>query len=136
MSPDSTSQRRRAQRIKRQLEYGAPGPRAALSASGSGRRRGRRNAPRFLMTKDDLRDKYLRLVWYARKSPELLASRSDIAAQHASIAERYPQETEALHGERGDWQHGFHSGMLAALRLVSGGVVKQHEWDDFPMLDS
>lgn len=36
----------------------------------------------------------------------------------ARIRENCLVEVEALYGEGGDWQHGFYSGILAALRLV------------------
>ncbi len=83
-------------------------------------------------------EKYLDLVWLARKQPE---DRKDkiINAVIKRVEYSYPKEVADLSSvEEGDWHHGFNSGMLAALRYVetldSCGFVQAEM--DFPMLDS
>ena len=74
----------------------------------------------------DKADKYERLVWYARKHPVNHPSwcalsdeiRSGAFKAMAETERDYPEETSALNGDGGDWQHGFHSGALAAFRYA------------------
>lgn len=86
----------------------------------------------------EMENKYYTLVWYARKRPEDYAIPGVL--REVEIAKfKYPDETEALaSSDTGDWQHGFHSGMLAALRFVLTaqelGMETAQEW--FPELDS
>ena len=84
----------------------------------------------------DMEEKYRDLVWYARKDETLRAANLQVAEQCAQVEHKYPAETAALASEHGDWQHGFHSGVLAALRLVRGGRITQESMEQFPMLDS
>jgi hypothetical protein len=82
--------------------------------------------------------KYFQLVWLARKTA---ADQEDpyLANIIDEVLEGYPEECESLADPfTGDWQHGFHSGMLAALRFVmtareEGLPVAQ---DFFPDLDT
>ena len=84
----------------------------------------------------DMEEKYEYLVWYARKDETLRAANLQVAERCAQVERKYPAETAALASEHGDWQHGFHSGVLAASRLVSGGHITQESMEQFPMLDS
>lgn len=81
--------------------------------------------------------KYYQLVAYARKRPE---------DRKYPLVERlikeveflYEDELNELRGENSDWQHGFHSGALAAFRYVLGitdfGI--EHADREFPFLDT
>ena len=87
----------------------------------------------------ELERKYERLVWYARSAPasnvEFWCKVPDHIRQGAfesqmRVEEDYPDEVARLRNHDGsDWQHGFNSGMLAALRFVQ---TAQHpvELDD------
>ena len=84
-----------------------------------------------------LEDKYFTLVSYARKA------KSGPTAPTAWLQQTraaYPAETAALAGEHGNWDHGFNSGILAAMRLVlgivAGGSDAQMARDEFPFLDT
>ena len=110
----------------------------------------------------DLEKKYNDLVWYAR-SPHKSMIRvvykdtpEDIIQgalnSQARVEEDYPDEIDNLKGKDSDWEHGFNSGMLAAIRYVltatcpieiedefgemfmSGGLEEAKE--EFPMLDT
>lgn len=70
------------------------------------------------------------LVWLARKphagDPDAMAEFYDNGCNLGTrvhmnqIAEAYPEEVEALGCPmQGDWAHGFNSGMLATVRLLS-----------------
>ena len=88
----------------------------------------------------ELEDKYCKLVWYARKAPsdstEYWAGVPDDiktgALNSASkVEEFFPEETDALKSEEGDWQHGFNSGCLAAFRFISTSLdTSLHEDDE------
>jgi len=80
-------------------------------------------------------------VWLARKSEE--DEEIPIVKEHCKrIRTEYPKETENLADpERGDWEHGFNSGMLAAVRLIGAyvdgskrDIKMMEEW--FPDLDT
>jgi len=92
-------------------------------------------------------NKYSKLLWYARTNPsnsihavapngELI----DLVQQNLkTIENNYPLETSALYSEeQSQWAHGFHSGVVAAMRYVltlnEYGVEQAEE--EFPMLDS
>ena len=75
----------------------------------------------------ELENKYNDLVWYARSpratnvefwrdTPEDI--REGAFRAQMRVEENYPDEVAALRGEASDWQHGFNSGMLAALRFM------------------
>ena len=74
----------------------------------------------------EMNDKYTRLLWYARVSPdmELPIINKDgklvnyIDEHKEEIEELYPEETQQLKSENGNWQHGFHSGIVAASRYL------------------
>jgi len=81
--------------------------------------------------------KYCDLVWLARKRPEDYL-RQDILRSIKQVEFLYEDEVKELGGEHGDWQHGFHSGVLAGLRYVlaiSDFGIEQAE-EDFPCLDT
>jgi len=82
-------------------------------------------------------DKYIDLLWYARSKPEN-ESIKGVKENKERIEKLYPNEVKELQNERGDWQHGFHSGMVAALRYIltmdESGLEQANEW--FPELDS
>lgn len=97
--------------------------------------------------------KYEELVSYARTRPGDPDSRLN---RDARLREFYMEETDALASDIGDWQHGFHSGCLATMRMVMTALypyeVPDEESDDpnatwtfggleeakeeFPMLDT
>jgi len=81
--------------------------------------------------------KYWDLVWLARKRPEDYL-RQDILRSIKQVEFLYEDEVRELGGEDGDWQHGFHSGVLAGLRYVlaiSDFGIEQAE-EEFPFLDT
>ena len=61
---------------------------------------------------------YDTLVWTARSS---LPNRLEIGSRNLPVdeVERYHDEVARLSGPAGDWHHGFNSGVLGTLRLVS-----------------
>ena len=90
-------------------------------------------------------DKFQKLVWFARKHPSdhpfwdtVPADIKQGALNSASrVEEMYPDEVDELHGEHSDWQHGFNSGMLAALRFVLHAAEDPDEAEEcFPELDT
>lgn len=84
-----------------------------------------------------MEQKYFGLVWLARSRPE---DGDRAAAKRDEISRRYPKEVKALGGEHSDWEHGFNSGCLAALRLAVGLLGTKTEIEmaerDFPFLDT
>lgn len=96
------------------------------------------------MTKKEIYDlvskkenKYYELVWYARADRK---SRNKVVREKiASIKKAYPHETDQLADpEMSDWQHGFHSGLLAGLRyvLTLNHTGRELADEEFPDLDS
>lgn len=95
---------------------------------------------------DSLEQKYYDLVWFARKHPFEHHSwystptkiREGAFKAMMRVMEEYPEDVEDLQGESGDWHHGFNSGMLAALRLVSSAKHYGAEMalEFFPELDT
>ena len=94
-----------------------------------------------------MEEKYSNLVWYARKAPPEDAEYwSDTPAEiktaalneMAKVEEMSPDEVDALKCPNcGNWNHGFNSGMLAALRFVMHAAEDPEEaQEDFPMLDT
>ena len=82
--------------------------------------------------------KYEDLIWYARSGPEN-ESIKGVKESKKRIEDLYPEEVQKLQSEEyGNWQHGFHSGMVAALRYIltmdKSGLEQANEW--FPELDS
>jgi hypothetical protein len=108
----------------------------------------------------ELLSKYHDLVWYARSHPssdvDFWKGVPDQVMQGAfrgqmRVEEDYPDEVSKLRGDNSDWEHGFNSGMLAALNYVLtasrsieyddgeetfwiGGISDAQE--EFPMLDT
>ncbi len=80
--------------------------------------------------KTDLEEKYFNLVWFARSIDPAMQNERD------KVVEKYPVECARICGENGDWEHGFNSGMLACLRLVSHARVYHSKLDEFPLLDT
>lgn len=84
-------------------------------------------------------EKYFQLVSLARKSKEDRATVEGLEAFCQRTESLYPEEVEKLCcPDEGDWQHGFHSGMLAALRYIStlDSDGYQQAEVEFPMLDT
>ncbi len=73
-------------------------------------------------------EKYRDLVWYYRQAPldceEYWEDTPDeikkkVGQEMKRIQETYEEEVMELNSyERGDWEHGFHSGMLAGMRYI------------------
>jgi hypothetical protein len=109
----------------------------------------------------EMHDKYLNLVWYARKprmgngdlpSTTELQRMDDYASTPPDSIKgmlegmmkaqaKYPKECAALDSEKdADWAHGFNSGALAMLRFVqgvqAGGEDGKFAIENFPELDT
>ena len=82
-------------------------------------------------------NKYSDLIWYARSSSEH-DNIPGVKENRERIEGLYPYEVNELYIDDSNWQHGFHSGMVAALRYVLSmdelGLEQADEW--FPELDS
>jgi len=92
--------------------------------------------PRDIRTRiGELETKYWDLVWMARKRPEDLLL-PQVKNPFDEVNAKYPGELEKLQGEEGDWTHGFNSGMLACLRLLSSYALPHNfEGDECEPLD-
>lgn len=100
----------------------------------------------------ELFEKYSSLVWYARSDdddPRSEKPRTDVET-------RYPEEVAEYLDCEDNWQHGFNSGMMAAVSLIwdyleepdpeafEEGLSPQEQYDEqirraeeaFPMLDT
>jgi len=82
----------------------------------------------------ELEQKFEQLVWFARSDPE--TTNPIVRSLQNELKEQYPDETERLTGEKGDWEHGFNSGMLACLRLLTSVKITKNNRDLFPFLDT
>lgn len=71
-----------------------------------------------------MRDKYFDLVKYARRKPRI--EDIEYTKYIEDIKRKYPDEVSKL-GDDPDWEHGFNSGMLAALRFFQ--IVNLSEED-------
>jgi hypothetical protein len=95
------------------------------------------NKKELLENLQQTHDKYVDLLWYARSGPENETIKG-VKENKERIEALYPYEVKELHSENSDWQHGFHSGMVAGLRYISTmdelGVEQAKE--EFPELDS
>ncbi len=80
--------------------------------------------------------KYQSLVWYARSGRNI--DNPDVKHHRDWIEELYSKEIENLSGDDGDWFHGFNSGMLAGMRLITSMMLidVEHATENFPELDS
>ena len=88
------------------------------------------------MNKTELINKYFELVWLARKTDEDFDN-PIIKEIIDETCNKYPEESkELLEGENPEWTHGFNSGMLACLRLVSCARVYPEKLQQFPDLDT
>ncbi len=87
-----------------------------------------------------------KLVWYARKHPadhpfwdKVPADIKEGALNAASqVEEMYPDQCDSLKcAECGDYNHGFNSGVLAALRFVLHAAEDtEAAEEEFPELDT
>ena len=95
------------------------------------------NKKQLLETIVQKQDKYVDLLWYARSNPKHIDIKG-VKENKERIEALYPNEVKELQSENGDWQHGFHSGMVAALRyiLTMDDMGKETADEEFPMLDS
>ena len=86
--------------------------------------------------KRELEEKYCDLVWMARSqyvvTPEGVTPRNVLD----ETIDKYPEEYKKLCGPDSEWHHGFNSGMLACLRLLSGGRIYKSALEEFPFLDT
>ncbi len=86
----------------------------------------------------EIESRYLDLVWYARrdKTDPDHPGRPEIER----IRRENPDAVAALCGDSADWNHGFNSGCLAMVRLISGWLGTTSESTvaeiDFPDLDT
>ena len=88
------------------------------------------------MNTSELMKKYSDLVWLARKSNEDFEN-PIIKLQIDIVCNKYPEESQQLlYGEDSSWEHGFNSGMLACLRLVSCARIYPEKMEEFPFLDT
>ena len=87
------------------------------------------------MNTEELKNKYSDLVWLARKTPEDFEDPT-IKQEMDNICSKYQLESEELYSENGEWVHGFNSGMLACLRLVSCARIYPQKMEEFPLLDT
>lgn len=85
-------------------------------------------------------DKYFDIVWWTRKNEKelLIEQRYDVLASCQKVKEKYPEEVKKIKECPDNWQHGFNSGMLACLRLVSMMIEQDVDWalEEFPFLDT
>ena len=87
------------------------------------------------MNTKNLMEKYYDLVWLARKKSEDFEN--PIKLQIDKVCNKYPEESvKILDGENTNWEHGFNSGMLACLRLVSCARIYPENIEEFPFLDT
>ena len=95
------------------------------------------NKKELLETIVQQQNKYVDLLWYARSNPKDIDIKG-VKENKERIEASYPNEVKELQSENGDWQHGFHSGMVAALRyiLTMDDMGKEAADEEFPMLDS
>ena len=95
------------------------------------------NKKQLLETIVQQQNKYVDLLWYARSNP-LNESIEGVKENKERIEELYPNEVKELQSENGDWQHGFNSGMVAALRyvLTMDDLGLDQADEEFPNLDS
>ena len=88
------------------------------------------------MNTKNLMEKYYDLVWLARKNSEDFEN-PIIKLQIDKVCNKYPEESvKILDGENTNWEHGFNSGMLACLRLVSCARIYPENIEEFPFLDT
>ena len=91
---------------------------------------------------DNKLTKYDDLVWYARKTAEDRANNADCNTECLRIETTYPNECIRLNDpDAADWEHGFNSGMLAALRYVASYLTNdpveiEFAERSFPYLDA
>lgn len=80
--------------------------------------------------------KYEELVWFARSGRNI--DMPVVVKHREKIEGMYPQEIELLSGDSGDFSHGFNSGMLAGMRLITSMMELGEEFaqENFPELDT
>jgi len=83
-----------------------------------------------------LMDKYYELVWLARRTQEDYEL-PNIKVLIDETRAKYPLESANLaYSDESNWHHGFNSGMLACLRLVSCARIYPQNMEEFPFLDT
>ena len=82
----------------------------------------------------ELEHKFFKLVWFARSDPD--TTDPVVRSIRNELKEQYPDEIERLAEGGGDWEHGFNSGMLACLRLLSSAKITKNNRNEFPFLDT
>jgi hypothetical protein len=84
----------------------------------------------------EYQQKYEELVWYARSGRNI--DIPTVMNHRDKIEGMYPKDTQDLSGESGDFLHGFNSGMLAGMRLITSMMMIDIEEaiEMFPELDT
>ena len=90
-------------------------------------------------------EKYEQLVWFARKAPAddpfwdgvPFDIKEGALNSVSRVQEMFPDEVDQLNGDHSNWEHGFNSGMLAAIRWVLHAAYDSEQAEDFfPELDT
>lgn len=91
----------------------------------------------------ELHRKYDDLVWYARADPSSApkSAKAAVMSKLKRIREQHPVECGKLVGPSSAWTHGFHSGVLAGLRIAIGLLDNRPSMNElarssFPDLDT
>ena len=88
-------------------------------------------------TKKELENKYYDLVAVARKTTDDIENIFELKKWYEEMLVKYPDECNDLKSKnKSEWTHGFNSGMLACLRLISGGKITDKNFEQFPCLDT
>jgi hypothetical protein len=98
----------------------------------------RANRKELLELLTNMEEKYFKLVWFARKSPEMIAEYEETKQSVEIIELMYPQEVKDLRENDDNWDHGFNSGCLAAFRFVIESYYGDmgQAMEEFPFLDT
>jgi len=80
--------------------------------------------------------KYEELVWFARSGRNIHIP--SVIKHRETIKNQFPTEIQQLQNENSDWTHGFNSGMLAGMRLITSmmDINIEHAIENFPELDT
>ena len=88
-------------------------------------------------TKNELETKYCGLVAFARKTTDDIENIYEVKKWYEEMLVKYPQECNDLKSKNeSEWSHGFNSGILACLRLISGGKITDNNFEKFPCLNT
>ena len=68
----------------------------------------------------EFNSRYGDLIWYARSDAAKHDAKTNasIAKSQQEMRQKYPKDCADLDGEHSNWQHGFNSGLLAAVRWL------------------